>query len=266
MTTINSVAACASDTGAGGQKDVKNIGGATLHLGDFLDFMKLVPDGAYDLAIVDPPYFDGPNKSGYYGKGYSSLGVQRAKHYDTLPSWDVPGAEYFNELKRISKNQIIWGANHFADRFDSSGAGWIVWDKLNGESSFADAELAYSSFDKAVRVFRYVWNGMHQGQYGGNKALNETRIHPTQKPVALYEWLLAKYAKPGDKILDTHMGSASIVIAALNMGFEIDCTELDSNVFMAAEDRCKKHLVAIESQISISFEPLCQKLVQESLV
>ena len=217
------------------------IGSAVLHHGDCLDFLRSVPDGAYELAIVDPPYFAGPNKTGYYGKGYSSLGVQRAKHYDSLPVWDVPGTEYFSQLKRVSKNQIIWGANHFADVADFSGPGWIVWDKLNGESSFADAELAYSSFDKACRVLRYVWNGMHQGQYGGNKALNEKRIHPTQKPVALYEWLIDRYAKPGDRILDTHLGSGSIGIAAMNMGYSLDGVELDPAMFQAAVDRLKKH-------------------------
>ena len=229
------------------------IGSATLYQGDCMDFLESLPDGAYDLAIVDPPYFDGPNKSGYYGKGYSNLGVQRAKHYDSLPSWNIPSAEYFIELKRVSTHQIIWGANHFADRFASAGAGWIVWDKLNGESSFADAELAYSSFDKAVRVFRYVWNGMHQGSYGGDVRKNEKRIHPTQKPTALYEWLLSKYARPGQRILDTHMGSASIAIAAMNMGFAIDCVEIDPSMFAAALVRCKSHFDALVLQPALLF-------------
>ena len=242
------------------------IGDATLYLGDCLEFLRTVPDRAYDVAIVDPPYFDGPNKSGYYGKGCSSLGVQRAKHYDSLKSWDVPGTEYFAELKRASKHQIIWGANHFADRFDSAGAGWIVWDKLNGESSFADAELAYSSFDKAVRVFRYVWNGMHQGSYGGDVRKNEKRIHPTQKPVALYEWLLAKYAKPGQSILDTHAGSASSAVAAMNMGFKIDCVELDESMFLAAEARCKTHQSFMAAQGSFVFAPERAKQVQEVML
>jgi site-specific DNA-methyltransferase (adenine-specific) len=219
----------------------RTIGTVSLFEGDCMDFMKSLPDKAYDLAIVDPPYFDGPNKLGYYGKRFSSLGVQRAKHYDTLPVWEVPGTEYFSELRRVSKNQIVWGANHFANRYDFSGPGWIVWDKLNGESSFADAELAWSSFDKAVRVFRYVWNGMHQGQYGGNKALNESRIHPTQKPVALYEWLLSRYANPGDKVLDTHLGSGSIAVASLNMGFQLDGVELDESMFEAAWCRVEAH-------------------------
>lgn len=213
------------------------IGNATLYRADCMDVMREFSTGSFALAITDPPYFDGPNKSGYYGQGYSSLGVQRAKHYDSLPVWSVPAADYFEALQRTSKHQIIWGANHFANRFNSAGPGWIVWDKLNGASSFADAELAYCSMDCAVRVFRYVWNGMHQGQYGGNKAKNEPRIHPTQKPVALYEWLLDEYAKPGQRILDTHMGSGSSAIAANNRGFEYCGVEIDPVMFEAACER-----------------------------
>lgn len=229
----------------------KTIGTVNLFDGRCEDFMTSVPDGHYDLAIVDPPYFNGPNKSGYYGKGFSNLGVQRAKHYETLPVWEVPGPEYFAELRRVSKHQIIWGANHFANVADFSGPGWIVWDKLNGESSFADAELAYSSFDKACRVFRYVWNGMHQGQYGGNKSQNEKRIHPTQKPVALYEWLLAKYAKPEQRVLDTHLGSGSSAVAALNMGFELDGVELDPSMYLAACERIADHAQKMHGQMRL---------------
>lgn len=216
------------------------VGTASLFFGDCMDYMRALPDNAFDLAITDPPYFDGPNRSGYYGQGYSSLGVQRAKHYEHIESWDVPGPEYFSELQRVSRHQIIWGANHFADRFNSAAPGWIVWDKLNGSSTFADAELAYCSMDKAVRVFRYVWNGMHQGQYGGDKSKNEPRIHPTQKPVALYEWLLDNYAKAGQRILDTHMGSGSSAIAALNRGFEYSSTEKSETHFTDAVARIRK--------------------------
>ena len=242
------------------------IGSVSVYLGDCMDFLRSVPDGAYDVAIVDPPYFNGPNKTGYYGKGYSSLGVQRAKHYDTLSAWEVPGTEYFQELRRVSRHQIIWGANHFASVFDSSGPGWIVWDKLNGESSFADAELAYSSFDKAVRVFRYVWNGMHQGQYGGNRALNERRIHPTQKPVALYEWLLSKYCKPGQRILDTHFGSASLGVAAMNMGYRLDGVEIDTSMFDASVSRLREHSDAMERQSPIEFDGDLLYANQEALL
>lgn len=213
------------------------IGDATLYLGDCLEVMRVLPDKAFDLAITDPPYFDGPNRTGYYGKGYSSLGVQRARYYAETKSWSVPEAEYFTELQRVSRHQIIWGANHFADRFNSASPSWIVWDKDNGASTFADAELAYCSMDCAVRIFRYVWNGMHQGQYGGDKRKNEPRIHPTQKPVALYEWLLDNYAEAGQKILDTHMGSGSSAIAAKTRGFEYCGCEMDPDHFADAAKR-----------------------------
>lgn len=199
-----------------------------------MEFMLTLDDKHFDLAIVDPPYFDGPNRPDYYGKGISSLGVQRAKHYGECKSWAVPNKEYFVELKRVSKNQIIWGANHFAGLFDSTSPCWIVWDKVNGASTFADAELAYASFDTAVRVFKYMWNGMHQGSFGGDVRKNDKRIHPTQKPVPLYEWLLLNYAKPGQKILDTHLGSGSSAIACNNMGYEMVGCELDIDYYHAA--------------------------------
>lgn len=211
----------------------------TLLNADCMEYMRTLPNNAFDLAIVDPPYFNGPNKSGYYGKGYSSLGVQRAKHYDSLAAWSVPDEKYFEELQRVSKHQIIWGANHFAGKFDSSSSCWIVWDKDNGHSSFADCELAYTSFKSAARLFKYVWNGMHQGCYGGNVRKNETRIHPTQKPTALYSWLLENYAKPGQRILDTHLGSASSAIAAYYFGVDFVGTEIDSEMYSAASQRFK---------------------------
>ena len=207
-----------------------------LHV-DCMDYMATQPDKSFDLAIVDPPYFDGPNGSGYYGKGYSNLGVQRAKYYGETENWDVPGPEYFAELKRISKHQIIWGANHFAGVFDSSSPSWIVWDKDNGKSSFADAELAYTSFDSAVRIFKYLWWGMHQGQLGGDKRKNEKRIHPTQKPVQLYDWLLQNYAKPGQRVLDTHLGSGSSAIAAHYFGVDFVGCEKTAKHFINAKER-----------------------------
>lgn len=213
------------------------IGSATLYLSDCIDVMSQYSNHHFELAITDPPYFDGPNKSGYYGAG----GVARTKHYDTLSTWSVPDSEYFSALKFVSRHQIIWGANHFANRFDSASPGWIVWDKMNGASSFADAELAYCSMSRAVRVFRYVWNGMHQGQYGGNKRRHEPRIHPTQKPVALYEWILDTYAEAGWSILDTHLGSGSSAIAAINRGYQFVGVELDASMFYAACERIEKH-------------------------
>lgn len=197
---------------------------------DCMKYMKACADKSFDLAIVDPPYFDGPNKTGYYGKGYSKLNVKRAEYYDSCDSWQVPGHEYFIELKRISKNQIIWGANHFAGLFDSSSPCWIVWDKDNGSSSFADCELAYTSFLTAVRCYKYRWNGMIQGVHGDKKK-NETRIHPTQKPINLYKWLLQKYAEPGQRIIDTHLGSGSSAIAAYYFGVDFVGCELNTRYF-----------------------------------
>lgn len=213
-----------------------------LHNMDCMDAMKDMEDKQFDLAIVDPPYFDGPNNSGYYGKGYSNLGVKRAKYYDRdSDCWDIPDEKYFIELMRVSKNQIIWGANHFAGLFNSSSSSWIVWDKVNGASSFADAEIAYTSFSTAVRIYRYMWNGMHQGSLGGNVKLNEKRIHPTQKPVTLYKWLLQNYAVEGDKILDTHLGSGSIAIACWDLKFDLTAYELDEEYYNAACKRFDNH-------------------------
>lgn len=204
---------------------------------DCMEYMKGCEDNSFDLAIVDPPYFDGPQLSGYYGKGFSSLGVSRERKYHDIKSWDVPNAQYFIELKRVSKNQIIWGANHFSAVFDSSSSAWIVWDKDNGQSSFADGELAYTSFGTALRIYKYLWNGMHQGSMGGNTKKNVTRIHPTQKPTQLYDWLLKNYAKEGDRILDTHLGSGSSAIAAHYGGFEFVGCELDQDYYNAAMAR-----------------------------
>lgn len=182
---------------------------------DCMEGMKLFPDKYFDLAIVDPPYFSGPERRGFYGRKVSPIGVSRL--YEQMKHWDVPGNDYFQELFRVSKNQIIWGCNYFDYPF---GAGRIVWDKCNGASDFSDCEIAYCSLHDSVRLFRYMWNGMFQGKsmtegwiQQGNKSKNERRIHPTQKPVVLYEWILQKYAKPGFKILDTHVGSASSLIA-----------------------------------------------------
>lgn len=221
------------------------IGYATLYNMDCMEFLRQQPDKSFDLAIVDPPYFEGPNKPGFYRNGEFSSTLVPAGKYGELKHWEVPEAEYFIELERVSKNQIIWGANHFAGRFDSSGPGWIVWDKENGSSSFADAELAYSSFDKAVRIYRYRWNGMIQGSHG-DKRLNEKRIHPTQKPVKLYEWLLQNYAKQGQRILDTHLGSGSSAIAAKNFGCEFVACELDQAHFDSACNRLRETLLQID--------------------
>jgi len=203
---------------------------------DCMEYMKGLPDKAFDLSIVDPPYGIGEN--GDKNKSRGKLAV--AKDYKAFAGGDVsaPDSAYFDELKRVSKNQIIWGANHFIDNlpFNCSSPCWIVWDKVNGESDFADCELAYTSFKTAVRQFRFQWAGMLQGDMK-NK---ELRIHPTQKPVKLYEWLLQNYAKQGDRILDTHLGSGSSAIAAHYGGFDFVGCELDTDYFNSASQRFKQ--------------------------
>lgn len=143
---------------------------------------------------------------------------------------------FFAELFRVSDNQIIFGANHFIDRIPFNSSCWIVWDKENGDSDFADCELAWSSFNTAVRKFRFKWQGMLQG----DMQHKELRIHPNQKPVKLYEWLLTRYAKPGDKILDTHVGSASSLVACYNLGFDFLGFEIDRFYFEQASQRLKE--------------------------
>jgi site-specific DNA-methyltransferase (adenine-specific) len=209
---------------------------------DCMEYMKGLPDKLFELAIVDPPY--GIGESGKTNKTRSGLAV--SKDYGDK-DWDKssPDKQYFNELTRISSNQIIWGANHFISKIPYDSSCWIVWDKVNGGNDFADCELAYTSFKTAVRQIRFMWHGFMQGadftgKMQGNKTINEKRIHPTQKPVALYKWLLKNYAKEGDKILDTHLGSGSSRIAAYLMGFDFYGTEIDKDYFEAQEKRFKE--------------------------
>lgn len=204
-----------------------------LHLGDCMEAMAKMPDKAYDLAIVDPPY--GIGEDG--GSNHSRDKMAKAKKY-TPKNWDKspPQKEYFEQLCRVSKNQIVWGANHFISRLPFDSSCWIVWDKDNS-GDFADCELAYTSFKTAVRKFQWRWNGMLQ-QDMKNK---EQRIHVTQKPVALYKWLLHNYAKEGDKILDTHGGSMSIAIACHDMNFDLDLWELDPEYYQKGVERFNQH-------------------------
>ena len=209
---------------------------------DCMEALKDMPDNAYELAIVDPPYGIGEDggTNGSRGKLAKSK-VYKAKGWDNSP----PSHKYFDELFRVSKNVIIWGANHFLWNMLVSAPTigflnshcWIVWDKDNGATDFADCELAFTSFETAVRKFTWKWQGMLQ-QDMKNK---EIRIHPTQKPVKLYEWLLINYAKEGYKILDTHLGSGSIAIACHNLGYDLDGYELDKEYYDAACKRLKQH-------------------------
>lgn len=199
-----------------------------LHI-DCMEYMRGLPDKAFDLAIVDPPYFAEYGKKNYTGSDISTTGVRRQTK--KINEWGVPDAEYFSQLLRVSNNQIIWGINYYAGFTDSVGR--IVWDKKNDSSSFSKAEIASHSFGLRVDMFRFEWNGMLQGDMK-NK---EQRIHPTQKPVKLYEWTLANYAKQGQRILDTHLGSGSSAIAAHYFGVDFVGCELDKDYYDAAVKR-----------------------------
>jgi site-specific DNA-methyltransferase (adenine-specific) len=212
---------------------------------DNMDFMKDIPDNYYDLAIVDPPYFSGPEKRRYYGSEVNKLNIKRKDYKPLNESWQIPKEEYFKELVRVSKHQIIWGCNYYSNFINSVGR--IVWDKVNGTSSFSDAEIASASQHDSVRLFRFMWNGMmqgcdFQGNMRGDKSKNQKRIHPTEKPVEIYKWILSKYAKEGDKILDTHLGSGSIAIACHDYGFQLDGCELNEDYFNESVNRIKNHV------------------------
>ena len=202
-----------------------------------MELMARYPDNYFDLAIVDPPY--GIGESG--DKNHSRGKMAKSKDYKSFSGNDIdsPELEYFLELKRVSKNQIIWGGNHFIEKIPKANSScWIVWDKDNGETDFADCELAYTSFKTAVRKFKYKWQGMLQGDMK-NKQI---RIHPTEKPYQLYKFCLEKYAKIDDKILDTHLGSGSIAVSCHDYGFELTACELDTYYYNSAIKRIKNHV------------------------
>jgi site-specific DNA-methyltransferase (adenine-specific) len=202
---------------------------------DNMQLMARYPDNYFELAIVDPPYGIGEDGAKNHSRGKATKPTMY-----TAKNWDSssPPKEYFDELLRVSKNAIIWGANHFIQNIPNQNSpSWIVWDKQNGDNDFADCELAWTNYKSAVRKFEFRWAGMLQGDMK-NK---ETRIHPTQKPASLYKWILDKYAKQGDKILDTHFGSGSIAIACHDYGFELTACELDKEYYDKAIERIKNH-------------------------
>ncbi len=228
---------------------------------DCLRAMKSIPDKYFELAIVDPPYGIGADSRSMSNRASNSRKFLNYKGKQFIGQWidDKPAPkEYFKELFRISKNQIIWGANHFIEQFNKNSSCWLVWYKngQNPNSTNADCELAWTSFKTAVRYFRYDWSGF------GAVNSKENKIHPTQKPVALYAWLLNTYAKKVDKILDTHLGSASSIIACKKLGFEYMGFELDKDYFEKASERIAK----FESQTNL-FEILnkTEKPKQERL-
>lgn len=198
---------------------------------DCMEGMKRYGDKHFSLAICDPPYGIGEN--GAKNQTRSNLAISKKYKSFAGNDTDPPSQTYFKELIRISRNQIIFGANHFISRIPIDSSCWIVWDKKNGNTDFADCELAWTSFKTAVRKFEFMWHGMLQGDMS-NK---EIRIHPTQKPIKLYKWLLHNYAKQGDLILDTHVGSASSLIACYDMGFDAVGFELDKDYYEASKKR-----------------------------
>jgi len=215
--------------------------GVNLFHCDCMDLMRETPDKFYDLCIVDPPYGIGCDAVGMSNRASNSPKFKgyRGKQF-AGGEWDKEPMpyEYFMELKRVSKHQIIWGANHFIQNIpQANSSSWVVWYKngQNPQSTNADCELAYTSHKTAVRYFRYDWSG-----FGAINA-GEDKVHPTQKPVALYKWLLKNYAKEGDRILDTHLGSGSSAIAAHDGGFEFVGCEIDADYYAAAVKRFNIH-------------------------
>ena len=200
-----------------------------LHLGDCMDLMRGKPNGFYSLGIVDPPYGIGASSMNM-GSGKSKRCSKIKNRKWSAKEWDnaTPEDEYFSELFRVSKSQIIWGGNYF-----NLGPckNYVIWDKEIAEAlSFASCEMAWTSFDMAPKMFRH---SAYLDKSG--------KIHPTQKPVALYKWILTNYAKPGDRILDTHGGSGSSMIACYDLGFDMDWIELDPDYFKSAKERFERH-------------------------
>lgn len=210
---------------------------------DCMEYMKNIPNKFFDLAVVDPPYGIGASEM--------TMGNGKNKKYHKGKKWDSSplDSSYFEQLFRVSKNQIIWGGNYFNLPNTKS---WIFWDKgIYGDSSFADGELAWTSFDKVLRIASV--------RYKGFLGMDKNRIHPTQKPISLYAWILKNYANIGDKILDTHLGSGSNRIAAYKLGFDFYATEIDKEYFNDQEKRFREECLGEQTL------PNGNKLIQTSL-
>jgi site-specific DNA-methyltransferase (adenine-specific) len=210
---------------------------------DCMAVMKRYPDNHFDLAIVDPPYGLNISALSNYGEsgGTDKRWNTNKKDFYKPKEWDknIPTAEYFEQLKRVSKNQIVWGWNYYVSYFNDCPS-YIVWNK-EASGNYSDCEMAWCSIKGTNKIFKWLWNGFRKQQ-------PEERIHPTQKPVALYEWILANYAKPNDLILDTHLGSGSSRIAAYKGGFNFVGCELDKEYFEAQEKRFKQ----FKSQLTLA--------------
>ena len=215
---------------------MEKFGNITLYNDDCMEVMKTFKDKQFDLAIVDPPYgigVDGQKQSINLNNPKANRKAHDFKGWDN----EIPTAEYFAELERVSKNQIIWGANYFVEHLHKGTKGWVVWYKGQEGLTMSDAELAYSSFDCATRVVKI----------NRVELLKDGTVHPTQKPIKLYKWLLQNYAKEGDTILDTHFGSVSIGIACHDLKFDLTAIELDKDYYEAG----KKRLIEHQRQLTI---------------
>jgi len=207
---------------------------------DNMELMARYADNYFDLAIVDPPY--GINEKGQRNvtgdRPTEKWKNPKSQHYKTFDDSKPPTKEYFEQLKRVSKKQIIWGGNYFTEYLPPS-KGWIVWNKkVDIKEHLSMAELAWTSFDRKCNMYDHLWAGF-------KKKYKVDRIHPTQKPIQLYEWLLMNYAKEGDKILDTHLGSGSIALACHNLGYDLTACELDKDYYNAAIKRIEQHKAQI---------------------
>ena len=206
---------------------------------DCVEVLKSFEDNYFDLAICDPPYGIGFDKYVYSnGDGAKAKGFKKQNNKVAPKNWDkgIPQKEYWEQLFRVSKNQIIWGGNYFTE-FLPPKMGWIYWHKKgNDASNFSDGELAWTSFDRALKFVKYDWIGF--GYI--NNAGNDKKIHPTMKPKELYEWVLENYAKKGDKILDTHLGSGSSAIASFRLGFDFVGIEIDKEYYQSSIKRFKE--------------------------
>lgn len=208
---------------------------------DNLEAMREMEDNQYDLAIVDPPY--GITKGMTAGKrGLEGIpGKNKRKEIYDLgdADWNIaPSDEYFKELLRVSKNQIVWGGNYFPQLWSQPSRGYIVWDKRQISKLHADCEMAWTSFDRNAKIFKYRWCG-NKVEYGNGSKID--RFHPTQKPISLYSWILRNYSKPGQRILDTHLGSGAIAIAADDFGVSLDGYEINETYYTKALERLDTH-------------------------
>ena len=217
-----------------GFKNEFHLDNISIYNGDCMDLLKQTPNKYYDLCIVDPPYMDGDNKA------LNTLGTNRTKY--NIETFNIaPKQDYFDELFRVSKNQVVWGGNYFTDFLPVSRC-WLMWDKIQDLEQFSDFELAWTSFDKVAKKYTKV----SKGGFLTNGTIDQ-KIHPTQKPVALYDWIFTRFAEKGYKVLDTHLGSGSIAIA-IDKANTLDKKnltfvgiELDPDYFRSAVERFKNN-------------------------